>query len=88
MPLVYVSELSLQIQMAGAYNQIEGWFAEITRKRIHRGTFRKRPRPDQGNQGLRPPLQCEPGAISVVAITPDAMNPAARQHRGTSGVAA
>ena len=40
MPLVYVSDLSLLMKMAEAYNQIERWFAEITRKRIRRGTFR------------------------------------------------
>ena len=28
------------MKMAEAYNQIERWFAEITRKRIRRGTFR------------------------------------------------
>jgi hypothetical protein len=46
-------------------NLVERYFAEITRKRIRRGTFRKRQRAHLGDQRLRPPDQRGSEAVRV-----------------------
>jgi hypothetical protein len=46
-------------------NQIERWFAEITRKRIRRGTFTQRPPPYQSDPGLHSAIQQESPTLPV-----------------------
>ena len=74
--------------MAGAYNQIEGWFAEITRHESTVAHFASVRDLIKAIKDYVRHYNANPGRFQWVAITPNAMNPAARQRRGTSDVAA